>query len=80
MSALYGDQTAEPPAEDKHRPDPQRAAHREEGHAKPANDVLVEGQDRVPVSVGGQVCTEQSNEPEGDKDPAVGTILSLAGA
>jgi hypothetical protein len=55
MSGLDGDQSAEPAAEHKNRPDPQRAARGEEDHAKPANGVAVEGPEPVPVGVGGQV-------------------------
>jgi hypothetical protein len=80
MPWLNGDQSAESPAKHKYRPDPQRAARAEEENAKPANRVPVERPDLVSIRVGGQICDQQSDQTEGDKDLAIAAILALARA
>ena len=61
-------------------PDPQRASGGEEGDAKPATGLPVEGPPLLPVRVGRQIGDQQTNKREGYEDPAVATILALAGA
>jgi hypothetical protein len=70
----------EPTAERKDWPDPQRPAGSEENDAKPANGVPIESPELLPVCVRRQIGVEQSDQPEGDDDPAVGTILAHAEA
>jgi hypothetical protein len=68
MSGLNGNQSAEPVAKHKNRPDPQRTTRHEENDAKPANDVPLEDPDLVPVRVGRQprVPTIVTNANFGD--------------
>jgi len=48
--------------------------------AKPANGIAVEGPEPNPVCVGRYIGVQQPDQREGYDDPAVGTILPLAGA
>jgi hypothetical protein len=78
MPGLNGDQSAEPTAEHKDRPDPQRTTGGEENDAKPANGISVEGPEPLPICVGRQIGRQKPDQPESCQDPAVGTILALA--
>jgi hypothetical protein len=55
MPWLDGHQSAEPAAEHKDRPDPQRTAGSEENEAKPANGIPIESSELLPVSICGQI-------------------------
>jgi hypothetical protein len=76
MAGLDGNQSAEPAAEHRDWPDPQRAAGSEENDAKPANGVPIESPELPPVCVCRQIGVEQPDQPESGDDPAVGTILA----
>jgi hypothetical protein len=67
--------SAEPAAEHKDRPDPQRTTGREENDAKPADGIAVEGPELRPVRPGRQKAVEQSDQCEGYEDPTVATVL-----
>ena len=73
-------QPAEPAAEHEDRPEPQRATGGEENDANPTDNLPIEDPEFLPVRVGRQVTGEQADDPKGDNDPAVGTILADAGA
>jgi hypothetical protein len=64
----------------KNGPDPQRTTGGEENDAEPANGIPVDRPEFLPVCVGRQIGAQQPDHREGDDDPAVGTILALAGA
>jgi hypothetical protein len=55
MPGLDGHQPAEPVAEHKDWPDPQRATGAEENDAKPANGISIESTELLPVSVRRQI-------------------------
>ena len=55
MLGLDGYQPAEPVAEHKDWPDPQRATGGEENDAKPANGIPIEDPELLPISVGRQI-------------------------
>ena len=80
VPGLDGDQPAEPTAEHEDRPDPQRPAGGEKHHAEPANGVPVERPEFLAIRVGRQIGGEQPDQGEGQQDPAVATILTLARA
>jgi hypothetical protein len=80
MPGLDGHQPAEPAAEHKDWPDPQRTAGSEENDAKPANGIPIESPELLPVCVRRHIGVEQPDQPEGYDDPAVGTILAHTGA
>ena len=80
MSGLDGYQPTEPTAEHKDGPDPQRATGGEENDAKPAYGIPVDGPELLPVCEGRQIGAQHPDHREGDDDPAVSTILALAGA
>lgn len=80
MPGLDGYQPAEPPAEHKNRPDPQRAAGGEEEDSKPTNGVPVEGPELLSVGVSRQITRQQRDQREGYEYPAVGAVLAHAGA
>src|SRR5215471_1395315 len=80
VSGLDRHQPAEPPAEHKYRPEPQRPTGGEENDTNPTDSIPIKGPELLPVSVGRQVSGEQADDPKGDDDPAVGTILANAGA
>ena len=64
MPRLDGYQPAEPAAEHKDRPDPQRAAGSEENDAKPANGIPIESPELLPVCVRRQIRVEQPISPK----------------
>ena len=76
MPGLDGYQPAEPPAEHKNRPDPQRAAGGEEEDSKPTNGVPVEGPELLPVRPGRQKGVEQPDQTKGCENPAVAAVLA----
>jgi hypothetical protein len=80
MPRLDGDQAAEPMAEHKDWPDPQRTTGGEENNAKPANSVPIERPEFLPVCVGGQIGHQKPYQTENCEDPAIATILALAWA
>ena len=66
--------------EHEHRPHPQCAAGGVENDADPADGVAVEGPEYLPIRVGRQPGVERADHREGDENPAIGPILSVAGA
>jgi hypothetical protein len=80
MPGLDGDQPAEPTAEHKDGPDPQRTTGGEEHDAEPAKGIPVERPEPPAIGGGRQIASQQSNQREGDEDPAIATILALPGA
>ena len=76
VAGLDGDQPAEPTAEHKDWPDPQRATGGEENDAKPANGIPIEGPEPRAVRLGRQIGDQQPDQREGDDDPAVAAILA----
>ena len=80
MPRLDRDQPAEPPAEQKDRPDPQHAAAGEQRDTDPANGFAVEDPEPLPIGVGRQIRGEDADQTKGRDDPAVGPILALAAA
>src|SRR4029453_3290725 len=76
MFGLNGDQPAEPMAEHKDGPKPQRTTGNEEHDTKPANCVAVDGPQLLPVRVGWQIGVQQSEQRKGYEDPPVATILA----
>ena len=80
MPGLDGDQPAEATPQDKDWPEAQRTTSGKESDAKPANGIPVERPDLLPVRVGRQIGGQQPDYREGDEDPAVSTVLTLAGA
>jgi hypothetical protein len=80
MPGLDGDQPAEPTTQHKYWIDSQHTTNGEQNDAQPSNSVPVEGPEILPVCVRRQIRDQQPDEREGRDDPAVGTILALAGA
>jgi hypothetical protein len=80
MPGLDRDQPAEAPAEHKDRPDPQQATGGEQRDAEPANGLPIEDPEPLPVGIGRQIGGEDPDQTKGSDDPAVGSILALAGA
>ena len=80
MAGLDGDQPAEASAEHEDGPQSQRAAGCIEGDADPAHDIAIDRPEFHAVGVGGQPGRQESNHTQCTDDPAVGAILSLAGA
>jgi hypothetical protein len=79
VPGLDGHQPAEPTAEHEHGPDPQHTTGGKENNAEPANRVTVERPGPLSICVGRQIALQQPKERKGDENPAVGTILALAG-
>jgi hypothetical protein len=80
MPGLDGHQPAEPVAEHKDWPDPQRTAGGEENDAKPANGIPIEDPELLSISVGRQISSHEPDQPKDYDDPAVATILAHTGA
>ena len=80
VPGLDDDQPAEPVAEDEDRPEPQRTSGGEENDAEPANGIPVDGPELLAVSVGRQIGGQQPDHAERGDDPAISSILALAGA
>jgi hypothetical protein len=72
MPGLDRHQSAEPAAEHKDRPDPQRTAGSEENDAKPANGIAIESPELLPVYLRRQISGQQPDQPERCDHPSGG--------
>jgi hypothetical protein len=64
MPGLNGYQPAQPMAEHRDWPDPQRTPGGEENDAEPANGIPIESPELLPVCVRRQIGVEQPDQPE----------------
>ena len=71
MPWLDRHQSAEPTAEHKDRPDPQRTADNEQNDTKPANSIAVERPQILPIAVSWQIGEQQPEQSQGCDDPRI---------
>jgi len=78
--SLDGDESAESPAEYEYRIQAKRATEDVDGEANPARCFAVDGPKVEAVGVRRDDGAGESDDAEGDEDPAIGAILFFAGA
>jgi hypothetical protein len=76
VAGLDRNESAEPAAEDKHRPEAQHAASSEDSYAQPADGIGVNRPEADPICVGWQEAVQEPYHGESGNDPAVNAILA----
>src|SRR5215831_10582215 len=75
VARLDRDEPAEAIAQNKDRHYPQHAAGGKDHNAEPPHGIAIDRPESDPVGVGGNVASQQSDNPEGNQDPAIASVF-----